>query len=50
MSTIEIILFIWTALQNGILIWLCFERDRLLEKIKALDCVTGRLLTKEQMQ
>ena len=37
MTTTEIVLFIWLAFHSSVLIWLCFERDRLLKQINHLD-------------
>ena len=41
MTTTEIVLIVWLGLVNSVCIWLCFERDRLHERINQLDAALG---------
>jgi len=37
MSTTETILFLFAGVHSNAIIWLCFERDRMVKKINELE-------------
>jgi hypothetical protein len=37
MSLTEIILFLFIGVHNGVIVYLCLERDRMFKKIKELE-------------
>ena len=41
MSNAETILFVWLGFVNGVVVFLAFERDRLLKKIRSLEYNDG---------
>ena len=48
MTTTETVLFVWLAFQSGILIFLCFERDRMNAKINDINRRLGAVLERLQ--